>query len=103
MVLQENKNLRDYELVVILNPELAEEAIDGSVARISKYVTDNGGNIVNVDKWGKKRLAYTIKQSNEGFYIMARFKLQPKFTRELESNLKISEEVLRHLLTKIES
>ena len=103
MVLQENKNLRDYELVVILNPELAEEAIEGAIARISKYITDNGGNIVNVDKWGKKRLAYTIKASNEGFYIMAKFKLQPKFTRELESNLKISEEVLRHLLTKIES
>jgi small subunit ribosomal protein S6 len=103
MVLQENKQLRDYELVVILNPELAEDGIETLVGRVSKYVTDNGGIVDSVDKWGKKRLAYPLKHSKEGFYFLARFKLQPKYTKELESSLMISEEVLRHLLTKIES
>jgi small subunit ribosomal protein S6 len=103
MVLQENKQLRDYELVVIINPEVADEGIDNLVGRVSKYITDNGGTVANVDRWGKRRLAYPIKHLNEGFYFLARFRFQPKFTKELEASLKISEEVLRHLLSKIDS
>ena len=103
MVLQENKQLRDYELVVIINPEVADEGIETLVSRISKYVTDNGGTVASVDKWGKKRLAYPLKRFKEGFYFLARFKIQPNFIKELEASLRISEEVLRHLVTNVES
>ena len=104
MVVQETtKQLRDYELVVIISPSVADEAVDGVVGRYTKYITDNGGEIASTDKWGKKKLAYPIKHFNDGTYVLTKFKMRPKFTRALESNLKISEEVLRHLLTNTES
>jgi len=104
MVVQEiTKQARDYELVVIISPNVADDAVDGVVARYTKYITDNGGELVSNDKWGKKKLAYPIKHCNEGTYVLTKFKMQPKFTKQLEANLKISEEVLRHLLTNIDS
>ena len=98
MISQEDKKLRDYELVVIVSPE---EAVEGLIERISRFVTENGGSITSVDRWGKRKLAYPIKHFMEGSYVLARFKLRPRLSRELEANLKISEEVLRHLLTRL--
>ena len=102
MVVQEDKKLRDYELVVIISPEVAKEAADGIVDGVSRYITDNGGTVSAVEPWGKKRLAYPIKHFLEGSYILIRFKMQPKFSKQLEASLRISEDVLRHLLINLE-
>ncbi|MCX7911779.1 MAG: 30S ribosomal protein S6 [Dehalococcoidales bacterium] len=95
--------LKEYELVYILTPELADEALEARINSISQAITSRGGSIVSVDKWGKKKLAYPIKRHLEGHYVLTRFKLGPARCRELEANLRISEEVLRYLLIKIES
>ena len=102
MVSQEDKKLRNYELVVIISPEAEEEAIEGVIDRVSRFITENGGTLSNIDRWGKRRLAYSIKHFTEGNYVLARFELRPKLSKELEASLEISEEVLRHLLTKVE-
>ena len=102
MVSQEDKQLCDYELVVIINPG-GDEAIDSVIGRFSRFITENGGVVSNVDRWGKRRLAYPIKHFIEGNYVLARFKLKPKLSQELEASLNISEEVLRHLLTRSSS
>jgi len=102
MVSQEDKQFRDYELVVIISPEAEEEAIESVIDRVSRFITENGGTVSNIDRWGKRRLAYPIKHFMEGSYVLARFKLRPKLSKELEASLEISEEVLRHLLTKVE-
>jgi small subunit ribosomal protein S6 len=102
MVAQEDKKLRDYELVVIISPEVANEAADSITDGISRFITDNGGTVSAVEPWGKKKLAYPIKHFMEGSYVLTRFKLQPKFTKQLEASLQISEDVLRHLLVKLE-
>ena len=102
MVSQEDKQFRDYELVVIISPEAEEEAIESVIDRVSRFITENGGAVSSVDRWGKRRLAYPIKHFMEGSYVLARFKLRPKLSKELEASLQISEEVLRHLLTKVE-
>ena len=98
----EDKQLRDYELVLIVSPEVVEEKFDATIDNVSQLITEKGGTISNVEQWGKRRLAYPIEHFMEGSYVLTRFRLKPALSKELEANLRISEEVLRHLLVKIE-
>ena len=91
---------QDYELVYIIKPELEEEAVEGKIESVSQYIASNNGVVDDVEKWGKKRLAYPINHSLEGYYVLTRFKISPTRCKELEANLKISEDILRHLLIK---
>jgi small subunit ribosomal protein S6 len=102
MAAQEDKKLRDYELVVIISPEVANEAADAIMDGVTSFITDNGGTVSAVEPWGKKKLAYPIKHFMEGSYVLSRFKMQPKFTKQLEASLQISEDVLRHLLVSLD-
>jgi small subunit ribosomal protein S6 len=99
----EDKKLQAYELVIIVNPDAAEEALESRVNNISQYITGKEGVVDAVDKWGKKRLAYPIKHFQEGNYVLTKFKLSPAYCKELEANLRISEDVVRHLLVKVGS
>ncbi len=99
----EDKQLRDYELVLIISPEVVEETLDATIGNVSQFITEKGGTISNVERWGKKRLAYPIEHFMEGSYVLARFNLKPALGKELEANLQISEEVLRHLLVSLSS
>jgi small subunit ribosomal protein S6 len=108
MVTKENKvsqesKLRDYELVVIISPEVADDAVDGVVDNISKLITRDGGTVEETDRWGKRKLAYPIKHFLEGNYVLFRCKLKPASGKGLEASLRISEEVLRHLLVRLDS
>jgi small subunit ribosomal protein S6 len=95
-----DKKLQDYELVYILSPEIAEDALEARINNVSQFITAREGVISDVQKWGKKKLAYPIKHFLEGNYILAKFQMKPARARELEANLRISEEVIRHLLIK---
>lgn len=96
----ESTKLQSYELVYILNPEITDEVLEARVNGISQFITGHEGVVDSVDKWGKRRLAYPLKHFLEGNYVLAKFKLSPARCKELETNLKISEEVIRHLLVK---
>jgi len=99
----EDKHLRDYELVLIISPEVLGEKFDAVVDNVSQFIAEKGGIISDVEQWGKRRLAYPIKHCEEGNYVLTRFKLKPTLSKELEANLQISEEILRHLLIKLSS
>ena len=99
----EDKRLHDYELVLVLSPELVDEVLDTTIDNVSRFITEKGGTIAEVERWGKRKLAYPIKHSLEGSYVLIRFNLSPAFTKELEANLRISEEVLRHLVKVLRS
>ncbi len=99
----EDKQLRDYELVFIVSPEVEDGALDAAVDNVSQFITGKGGIISDVARWGKRRLAYPIKHFLEGNYVLTRFKMKPVWSKELEANLQISEEILRHLLIKLSS
>jgi len=99
----EDVQLRDYELVVIISPEVVDEKLEATIDNISQFITERGGIISSVDRWGKRRLAYPIKHFMEGSYVLVQFKLKPTLSKELEARLQISEEVLRHLLIKLSS
>ncbi len=103
VLVEEDKQLRDYELVLVISPEVAEEEFEATIDNVSRFVTEKGGTISDIERWGKRRLAYPIIHFVEGSYVLARFKLRPAFGKELEANLRISEEVLRHLLIRLDS
>ena len=97
----ENEQLSDYELVLIINPEVVEEKFEATVESISQFITGRGGIISEVEQWGKRKLAYPIKHFLEGSYVLFRFKSKPTLGKELKASLQISEEVMRHLLMKL--
>jgi len=101
-VTQEELGLRDYELTVVITPETSEEKLEALIESISRYVTSRGGTVSDVQRWGKRKLAYPIKHFIEGYYVLLQFNMKPSDGRQLENNLRISEEVLRHLLISIE-
>ena len=98
---KEEGQLRDYELVFIVSPEVAEENFEATMDSVGRIITGKRGVISDIEQWGKRRLAYPIKHFDEGSYVLARLKLPPGQNKELEENLKISEDILRHLLISV--
>lgn len=96
-----DSQLRDYELVLIVKPDVEEEALNARIESLSKLVTGGGGNVSSVERWGKRRLAYPIKHFMEGSYVFTQLKIKPATSKELEANLRILEDVLRYLLIKV--
>lgn len=94
--------MRDYELVVVLSPEVGDEGYPATVERINNFIQERGGEIKNVDQWGRRRLAYPVRRFLEGFYAVTRFAAEPTVIRPLEANLDLAEDVLRHLVIKLE-
>lgn len=92
----------NYELVFIVHPEVADDALDPLINGVTQYITGKSGEVIEVARWGRKRLAYPIKHLMEGNYVLVKFKLDPAANKELETNLKISEKILRYLLIKID-
>ncbi len=99
----EDKELRDYEMVLVISPELDEDKFSAALDDIGKYITDMGGVISDIKQWGKRKLAYPIKKFSEGNYVLTQFKLPPAMGKEVEAKLQISEDVLRHLLVRLNS
>ena len=94
--------MRDYELTVVFNPEIAEEDINTAIERVNQFITQKGGLITEVNRWGRRKLAYPIKNFKEGNYALTQLKLEPDQAAKLEANLRSWEEVLRYLLVRSE-
>ena len=90
--------MREYELVVIIHPDLDENAVNDVVTRISSWITEAGGEVVKIDSWGKRELAYLIRKQKQGQYILMQTKMDPKLGSTLERNLGYLEPVLRYLI-----
>src|SRR5579859_1644104 len=88
---------RDYELAFILNPEVSEEETRSILDRVEQIVATHGGQIVKVNQWGRRRLAYPIERHRDGFYVFIDMILTPETVQELERMLKVSEIVLRYM------
>jgi small subunit ribosomal protein S6 len=93
-------SLHEYELVVVLSPELQEDAVTGGIDKVHQAITSRGGQIDDVNNWGRRRLAYPIKRHLEGTYVVTQMKLDPTQVVDLENNLRISEDVIRHLVIR---
>ena len=90
-----------YELALVLNGKLEDDARAEALEKVQNYITRFGGSVVNVDDWGKKRFAYDINKQNEGFYYFIKFQSENNnCPNELEANVRIMESVVRYLVVK---
>lgn len=92
-----------YELVYIVRPTVDEQALAAVNERVERIVAGNGGEITRRDDWGKRRLAYPITKFNEGFYSVLQLNLPPTAVREIERSLKLTEDVLRYIVVRLEA
>jgi len=102
VLIKKEDKLVNYEMMVILNPMLVDDPLEAAINNISSFITGRGGAISEINRWGKRNLAYPIKRSVAGNYVLVKFNLKPGGCTELETMLKISDQVLRHLLIKLE-
>jgi small subunit ribosomal protein S6 len=98
---QPPEQLRNYELVLIIHPDFAEDKVDALVESISQPVIKKGGEVADVERWGKRRLAYPIRKATEGNYLRLVMSSKASATREMTQKLRISEDVLRHILINL--
>lgn len=89
--------MRDFEVMFILRPE-EDEVINPIIEKYEDLITKNGGNVQHKDKWGKKRLAYTIDDFDTGYYVLITFSASNPCVREVDRIMKISDDVLRHMI-----
>jgi small subunit ribosomal protein S6 len=94
--------MRRYELMLVLRPDLADEKVQATLERTARAIAAGGGQIVKQAPWGRRRLAYPIDHCREGSYYVLLFEAPSTAIVELERGLLISEEVLRHLVTRVE-
>ncbi|MDD2421688.1 MAG: 30S ribosomal protein S6 [Heliobacteriaceae bacterium] len=94
--------MSNYEALVILRPNLEEDAVQAVLDRFSNAISQQGGELVKVDKWGKRKLQYEIEKLREGYYVLLNFKGQPAVPQELERIMKIADDVIRFLVVRKE-
>jgi small subunit ribosomal protein S6 len=90
--------VNNYELMVIIHPDLDEEATNQALEKIKDWITKSDGKIEKVDNWGKRRLAYEIQKQNEGVYFLHFVSMPSTAVADLENNLRILEPVMRFLI-----
>ena len=94
--------MREYELVLVVSPEAGEEGFPVTVDRVHGLIKERGGEVKNVDRWGRRRLAYTLDRFTEGYYSITQFTLDPQDVRGIEGSLDLAEDVLRHLVVRMD-
>jgi small subunit ribosomal protein S6 len=95
--------VRDYELMVVFDPNIDEAAMDAVNQRVAAIVGQRGGGVDSVEPWGRRRLAYPIARHRDGVYVLTHFHADAGTAAELERVLKLSESVIRHLLVRREA
>ena len=92
------KALENYEILYIIDPDLGEEETAALVAKFKDLIEANG-TVKEMEEWGKRKLAYLINDKPEGYYVLVKFASDPDFPAELDRVLKITEGVMRSLIT----
>ena len=94
--------MRDYELLYIMPPDSEEGQLEAVRSRIRSVIEGQGGSVEKVDVWGRRRMAYEINGHRDGHYTLIQFKMPPAGRTELEHTLRLTEGIMRHLITRIE-
>ena len=93
--------MNKYEMLYIIANDIEDEAKEAVIAKFEKIVTDNGGSVEKIDKWGTKKLAYEIDYKAEGYYVLMTFTAEPTLNKEIERVAGISDEVIRQMITRL--
>jgi len=95
--------MRNYEVMFIAHPELDEASLTALVDKAKGWVTASGGQVVQVDLWGRRRLAYQIHKQSEGQYILMQTQLTPAGTHDVERNFRLTEQIMRFQIIRNEN
>lgn len=93
--------LRPYEILVIADPRPTDEDVAALLTQLAEQLKSLGADVVKVDNWGKRRLAYDIRKQREGTYAVFDVKAEPSMVKEFERQLKLNENVLRFISTRV--
>lgn len=94
--------MRDYELIYIVHPEVDQEGLAAVTEDVKALIEANGGAVRQVKPWGLRRLAYPIQKVREGHYVYMEIGLEPEGVAEVERGLKLREQVIRHLIVRLD-
>jgi small subunit ribosomal protein S6 len=92
--------LRSYETLFVLKPDLDEDATTAAIERLTELIQKNKGTVEQINRWGKKRLAYEIEDYREGYYTLVYFQGEPETAKELDRVMRISDFLLRHTIVR---
>jgi small subunit ribosomal protein S6 len=94
--------LRDYELMTVFRPDLEEQPLLAAVERLNGLIAARGGQSASSDMWGRRRMAYPIRDFRDGIYHVTQMKLDPKNADDLEHSLMLNDQIIRYLLIRVE-
>ncbi|MCK9377545.1 MAG: 30S ribosomal protein S6 [Syntrophobacterales bacterium] len=92
--------MRRYESVWVVNGDLPDEEVKSAIDKFSRIISSQGGTVVGVEEWGRRKLSFKIKATTRGFYVLADFAGTPETVKELERNYRIDDRIIRFLTTK---
>ena len=89
--------MRPYESIFVLKPDLNDKKVDEQIEKVKGFIKKNGGKVIVVEKWGKKKLAYIVKKNRFGIYVLLRFESEPALISDLQRNYKLNEDIIRYM------
>lgn len=92
--------MRDYEMMVIINPDLGDEEVSQVLEKFKEIITQGGGELEKIEEWGKRKLAYEIKHKKEGYYAVFYFKGQPDLPDRLRREIRLNPDVYRGMIIR---
>jgi small subunit ribosomal protein S6 len=90
-----------YEAIVILNAAVSDEEAEAATTKVKDLIAGQGGEVLKVDVWGRKKLAYEIKKQKKGFYVLLYYKAPPATIKKMEDFCKVSDAVLKYMIIKL--
>ena len=94
--------MRKYEVIFIAHPDLDEENLNNVIEKVKGWITDQKGEVVSVDNWGKKRMAYRIRKQRDGQYVLITANMDPASVKELSQNMRFVESIMRSMITVVD-
>ncbi len=95
--------MREYEVVFITRTEMEQDAFNAFVEQVQSWLTAGGGEVIETDIWGTRKLAYPIARQREGVYVLIRATMPPAYVTEMDQHFRIAEPVLRHLIVRAQA
>jgi len=97
---EDTANVHEYEVAVIVRPDVDEDGQEQIIERLSQLLVADGGEVKNVETWGRRALAYPINKVNEGYYYFIQGQFSSTVLPEVDRTVKLSEEILRHMVIR---
>lgn len=96
--------MRIYELIVIIKPDIPDDEVDAAVEQCQSWITDGGGTIDKVDRWGKKNLAYEVRKYTQGHYALIQYRLEENHdhAKEIERRLRVADAFIKFMTVRID-